>query len=233
LFPTFQKMGMGDLTDELPEWKSLMVSYCICHSFNEFFFYWTHRAFHTPMLYKLFHKQHHEYKGTIGIAAEHAHPVEAIFANMIPTLGGCFVVKNHPIVLVIWLACRLRETFEAHSGYCFKGSWYAMTGLSHDDEAIHHDYHHAINDGNFGSELTDFLFGTLQNFDKFGGQKEYLNRKKAFEAVSINVEPAVATIASTETSETSETAVAAKKIVRKAKSPSAKAKSSAKKEGAK
>ena len=174
LWPYFQKLGMGNLLDEMPDPKQLVISYFICHMFNEFFFYWTHRMFHYGWFYKTFHKQHHEYKGTIGIAAEHAHPVEMLVANMLPTLGGCFVIKNHPIILLVWLFLRLRETFEAHSGYCFKGTWYSTTGLSHDDEAIHHDFHHTVNDGNFGSELTDTLFGTMVKFNQKGGQEGYL-----------------------------------------------------------
>ncbi len=42
-------------------------------------FYWTHRILHHPVMYKRFHKQHHEYTGTIGFAAEHAHPFEQVF----------------------------------------------------------------------------------------------------------------------------------------------------------
>lgn len=42
-------------------------------------FYWTHRLLHSKSLYARFHKQHHEYTGTISFAAEYAHPLEAIF----------------------------------------------------------------------------------------------------------------------------------------------------------
>ena len=41
-------------------------------------FYWSHRLLHHPRLYKHFHKQHHEYRGTIGFAAEYAHFVEQV-----------------------------------------------------------------------------------------------------------------------------------------------------------
>lgn len=50
----------------------------------------------------------------------------------------------------IWLFIRLKQTYEAHSGYAFKGTWYAATGLAHVDAACFHDYHHTINRGNFG-----------------------------------------------------------------------------------
>jgi hypothetical protein len=41
-------------------------------------FYWTHRLFHSKYFYAKYHKQHHEYAGTIGFAAEYAHPLEQI-----------------------------------------------------------------------------------------------------------------------------------------------------------
>jgi sterol desaturase/sphingolipid hydroxylase (fatty acid hydroxylase superfamily) len=40
--------------------------------FLEFGFYWAHRFLHHPLLYARLHKQHHEYKGPIGFAAEYA-----------------------------------------------------------------------------------------------------------------------------------------------------------------
>ncbi len=47
-------------------------------------FYWSHRALHHPALYKHFHKQHHEYKGTIGFAAEYASTVEQVRGPLCP-----------------------------------------------------------------------------------------------------------------------------------------------------
>lgn len=42
-------------------------------------FYLTHRSLHHKSLYARFHKQHHEYTGTIGFAAEYAHPFETVY----------------------------------------------------------------------------------------------------------------------------------------------------------
>lgn len=47
--------------------------------------------------------QHHEFAGTIGIAAEYANPVEQIFANMLPTLGGVIFFPTHPLCAGVWL----------------------------------------------------------------------------------------------------------------------------------
>ena len=54
--------------------------------FNDFFFYWSHRAFHITAVYPYVHKKHHTYTGSIGIAAEFAHPAETLISNTFPTV---------------------------------------------------------------------------------------------------------------------------------------------------
>jgi sterol desaturase/sphingolipid hydroxylase (fatty acid hydroxylase superfamily) len=48
-------------------------------------------------------------------------------------------------------ALRLQQTYEAHSGYCFAGTFLDRIGLAHSTDAAHHDYHHSVNRGNFGT----------------------------------------------------------------------------------
>jgi fatty acid hydroxylase domain-containing protein 2 len=69
-------------------------------------FYFTHRAMHHPTLYKLFHKQHHEFTTTVGISSEYAHPVEDIVVNMASTFVGAVVQGVHPFVLWFWVFVR-------------------------------------------------------------------------------------------------------------------------------
>ena len=72
---------------------------------NDAGFYWTHRMLHHPSLYARFHKQHHEYKGTIGFAAEYATPFEAFFSNHLPMIVPVCATAMHPLV---WLVFRLK-----------------------------------------------------------------------------------------------------------------------------
>ena len=44
--------------------------FIVCTLLNSWLFYFFHRILHHPALYGRIHKQHHEYKGTIGFAAE-------------------------------------------------------------------------------------------------------------------------------------------------------------------
>jgi sterol desaturase/sphingolipid hydroxylase (fatty acid hydroxylase superfamily) len=90
-----------------------------CSFCNDLLFYVFHRFFHHNSLYQYIHKQHHEYKGSIGFAAEYAHFIEALTANLIPTFFGGIVLGVHLVVWSAWLTCRLLETYETHSGYDF------------------------------------------------------------------------------------------------------------------
>jgi sterol desaturase/sphingolipid hydroxylase (fatty acid hydroxylase superfamily) len=97
---------------------------------NEFLFYFIHRLFHeSSTLYRMFHKQHHKYVGTIGFASEYAHFVEQLAANDFPTFAFCFLWGTHPLVWFVFLSWRLSETYETHSGYDFRQTWLGKIGL--------------------------------------------------------------------------------------------------------
>jgi len=178
LYPAFMWFGMYSLDAPLPDMQELLLTFISGHMFNDIGFYWTHRLFHCKALYKTFHKQHHEFTGTIGFAAEYANPVEVIVSNQIPTVGGILFFGAHPICLWIWIGLRLQQTYEAHSGYCFDGHILDKLWLSHSDSAAHHDHHHTSNQGNFGGLYTDWLFGTMDHYQKIGGKDGYIKLKK-------------------------------------------------------
>lgn len=118
LFPLYVSMGAPPQDAPLPSTPVVFGSLLGCLLFNAWGFYAAHRVLHEfPSLYRAIHKQHHEYTGSVGFAAEYAHPVEALLANTIPTLGFGILAGIHPLVFCIWFAWRLEETYEAHSGY--------------------------------------------------------------------------------------------------------------------
>lgn len=135
IFPLWIFFGTSLVPEQLPSWSTLAYQVAISQQIVEAGFYWTHRLLHTKLLYKRFHKQHHEYKGTIGFAAEHAHPVEALLSNQLPTVLGPLLMGMHLHAWVCFLAWRLWRTYETHSGYSSVGSWPSSLGVRTQDRS--------------------------------------------------------------------------------------------------
>ncbi len=175
----FKLCGMPPTTAPLPALPSLIGHFLLAYLVNIWGFYSTHRLLHTKFLYAKVHKRHHEYKGTVGFAAEYAHPFEQLLSNYLPTVGGCLLSGSHACIWFVWLGQRLLATYESHSGYCFRGSWLDKLGLSHAAHAAHHDFHHTVNSGNFGAEDVDHWFGTQEAWLRVGGVDGYLKLRRA------------------------------------------------------
>eukprot|EP01062_Namystynia_karyoxenos_P010793 TRINITY_DN1383_c0_g1_i1.p2 TRINITY_DN1383_c0_g1~~TRINITY_DN1383_c0_g1_i1.p2 ORF type:complete len:322 (+),score=112.87 TRINITY_DN1383_c0_g1_i1:89-1054(+) len=167
--------GMPEVDTPLPGFGSLVWAHFIAHIVNDWGFYWVHRSLHaSPALYRAIHKKHHEFKGTVGFAAEFAHPVEQLLANILPSVGGCIFLGRHFLVFLVWLSTRLWQTYEGHSGFYFEHALFGRLGLMHADDEAHHDFHHTVNIGNFGSCYLDRLFGTDLQWQKGGGEQGYI-----------------------------------------------------------
>jgi methylsterol monooxygenase/4-alpha-methyl-delta7-sterol-4alpha-methyl oxidase len=98
----------------------------------------------------------------VSIAAEFSHPLEFIFANLIPTaIGPALLGANmHLVTVFAWYAVRVGETLDGHCGYDFSFSPYRLIPFS--GSAEYHDFHHSNNVGNYSSffSLWDTIFGT-------------------------------------------------------------------------
>ncbi|KAI9342821.1 hypothetical protein BDR26DRAFT_801674 [Obelidium mucronatum] len=117
----------------------------------EFSFYWFHRLFHYPPLYKLIHKKHHEYTAPMGISAIYAHPIDHLLTNMVSMVLGPLFCKMHVFTLCLWSTIAVITTVCTHSGYVLPGS----------PNAASHDYHHYAFNSNFGVlGVFDWLHGT-------------------------------------------------------------------------
>ena len=161
----YKIVQLGSVTVALPPWYILWKQLALSIFFNELLFYIAHRTLHeVPFLYRTIHKQHHKYVGTVAIAAEFANPFEDAFANQISTSFYCFAAGVPLPVWLAWLFWRLFETYEGHSGFCFRETWFCKVGLLNSEKVLFHDFHHTENKGNYGSHLFDLLFGTADAF---------------------------------------------------------------------
>jgi methylsterol monooxygenase len=176
LFSVATWLGVPSGGAPLPSYGYVAQVCLAAHFVNDVLFYWTHRALHHPALYKRFHKQHHTFRGSVGEAAEYAHPVEVVASNQIPTLGLILAVGSHPLVMCAWLILRLTQTYETHSGYALDGSLYARLGLAVCGASFH-DHHHTVNLGNFGAEHMDWLFGTMDHYVRDGREAGYIGAR--------------------------------------------------------
>jgi len=159
LYPVFKKYGMP-VEEPLPSALSILGQCALFFLIMDFLFYWAHRLLHHRFVYRHIHKTHHLFKATVGIAAEYAHPVEDLIANSFPTIAGPMFLNCHMGVFWFYLAIRIWETVDAHSGYEFPWSPWSLIKAVQGGSA-RHDFHHSHNIGNFGLlHIWDWLMGT-------------------------------------------------------------------------
>ncbi len=97
-FPVFSRyLSFSSSLSDIPSALTLLWQFLVCMQIDDFLFYWIHRLFHVGWLYKRIHKKHHNFKHTIPIAVEWAHPVEELVANTFPTVvrnKECFSIPS-------------------------------------------------------------------------------------------------------------------------------------------
>eukprot|EP00051_Salpingoeca_urceolata_P006017 m.79964 g.79964 ORF g.79964 m.79964 type:complete len:320 (+) comp14646_c0_seq2:350-1309(+) len=171
IFEAFRWTGSSAEISDLPSAATVFWQFSVCDLINITGFYWSHRLLHYKPLYIRFHKQHHEYTGPVSLSAEYAHPIEQVLANALPTIGGALFFGFHYSVWWVWLFVRLYNTYVNHSGFYFRGTWLDKIGLGFAEPSMHHDFHHSHNQGNYGTEIWDWIGGTMQPYEKFRKEK--------------------------------------------------------------
>jgi plant 4alpha-monomethylsterol monooxygenase len=117
LFPAWTWMG-GRAGAPLPSLFEIAWQLVACVLIQDTIFYWSHRALHVPKLFRAIHVKHHTFRHVRGQSSEYAHPVEAI-ANLVAFMLPAILLGSHLLTFGIWVAIRVVETVEAHSGYAF------------------------------------------------------------------------------------------------------------------
>ncbi|ROT78406.1 fatty acid hydroxylase domain-containing protein 2 isoform X3 [Penaeus vannamei] len=144
-----------DQSPQLPTFHWVLFELIICILLEEVGFYYSHRLFHHRLLYKHFHKMHHEWQSPIAITAIYAHPLEHICSNLSPVFLGPLVLGSHVATVWLWVSLTILSTLNAHSGY----------HLPFFPSPEAHDFHHLKFNQCYGVlGVLDLLHGTDDKF---------------------------------------------------------------------
>jgi methylsterol monooxygenase len=141
--PVATSLGMQFLQVPFPSWTKMIKATLFFLFMEDFYQYFAHRLLHYGIFYKKIHKIHHEHAAPFGLASQYAHPLETLILGVgffIGPLLWVYVTKDlHVVTMAFWLAVRLLQVVDAHSGYDFP--WSLHHFLPFWSDAIFHDYH--------------------------------------------------------------------------------------------
>ena len=167
LYPLFVWRG-GDVSADLPSVMQILIDIAVCVFANETIFYFSHRLLHNKKLFRLIHKQHHKFRQVRPVSSEYAHPLENTL-NLVAMYAGLVIMGSHFVMWGLWVALRIYETNDGHSGY------------EHIDSASKHAFHHQFpTKGCYGTAIGfwDRLLGT----DKQWREWKAKEREKSLQA---------------------------------------------------
>ncbi|XP_059149558.1 fatty acid hydroxylase domain-containing protein 2-like [Physella acuta] len=158
IYVTMTWRGCSTSADDLPSPSQILVHLIAFVLVEEIGFYYSHRLLHHPRLYKHIHKKHHEWTAPVGVVSIYAHPVEHIFANLLPPGLGPILMGSHLSTAWLFWGIAIVSTTVDHGGYRFP------IFLSPD----FHDFHHFKFNVNYGVlGILDRLHGTDLLFRKY------------------------------------------------------------------
>ena len=139
---------------------ALLAAIIVAH---DSYFYWMHRAFHHPILYKRFHLAHHRSVTPTPFAAYSFSVGEAVANGFFVLIWQVFI-PTPGMVLLPFLLFQITRNAMGHAGVELMPRWWLSTPLtSWINTTTHHDLHHAGGfNVNYGLYFTfwDRLMGT-------------------------------------------------------------------------
>lgn len=158
----FEYCGISMSVHGWPAATTALWQLLVCMAVDDFLFYWTHRLLHHRLIYKHVHKQHHQFRHSVALAVEYAHPIEDLLCNTLVTIAGPLLLGAHVSVFWAYVGLKLWQSIDAHSGYDLPFPLTPWSAIRWMDCAPAHDFHHAHNAGNYGGYTIfwDWLCGT-------------------------------------------------------------------------
>jgi ferredoxin-NADP reductase/sterol desaturase/sphingolipid hydroxylase (fatty acid hydroxylase superfamily) len=132
----------------------LVLSFMVVLFIDDMFFYWSHRAMHTPNLYKFFHKVHHESTDPSPLTAFAFHPSEAIIENMMHFVLPFLLPLNFGVIIA-WQIFSMLNNVIGHLGYeIYPKRWTKLPFVQFKTTSTHHNMHHQLFNGNYALYFT-------------------------------------------------------------------------------
>ena len=156
----------------------LGLSFFIVLFIDDMFFYWSHRAMHTPSLYKFFHKVHHESTDPSPLTAFAFHPSEAVIEQLMHVVLPFLLPLNFG-VLIAWQIFSMLNNVLGHLGYeIYPKGWVKFPILKFKTASTHHNMHHQLFNGNYALYFTwwDKWMGT--EFKDYEARHEQIYERK-------------------------------------------------------
>ncbi|XP_013184546.1 lathosterol oxidase [Amyelois transitella] len=140
-------------------WWWFFLQFPVIFIYMDYVTYILHRMYHTPFLYKHFHKLHHKYKQPTAFSVAAIHPVEILHIQMTLSLP-LFTIPVHWFAFYAIAIYNYTHGILDHSGVNFKAQWWQPW----QPDAEFHDKHHEFFHCNFGFNMTlwDKLHGTVR-----------------------------------------------------------------------
>ncbi|XP_054720239.1 putative methylsterol monooxygenase DDB_G0269788 [Uloborus diversus] len=151
----------------------LVISIPLTYLTMELLFYYYHRMFHFPIIYKRIHKYHHRYKQPTAFSSTAMHPLE-FFILQTATVIPMFLFPIHYIVYISLVLYEYYYSVIGHSGIKIESIWpWQPSSMFHDN---HHEFFHV----NFGlnTKLFDYLHDTLRKEDRIYSENIFYGRGK-------------------------------------------------------
>jgi sterol desaturase/sphingolipid hydroxylase (fatty acid hydroxylase superfamily) len=118
--------------------------------FHDTYFYWLHRFFHHPKVFKTVHLTHHKSTNPSPWASFAFHPWEAILeaAVVFPIV---LLIPIHPLALLAFLVLGQIYNVYGHLGYEIYPQWFVESKIGKwVNTSLNHNMHHQFFKGNYG-----------------------------------------------------------------------------------
>jgi sterol desaturase/sphingolipid hydroxylase (fatty acid hydroxylase superfamily) len=139
---------------DLPGGGRLLLEFVAIVLLHDAYFYWAHRAMHTPLLFRRVHRAHHKSRTPTPWAAYAFSPAEAVLeAGILPV--ATLLLPMHEITVFFFMTHMIFRNVVGHAGIELFPNWWLRTPwLRAITTTIHHDLHHSQSGHNFGLYFT-------------------------------------------------------------------------------